>query len=70
MHLSKLAFVSYSQVRPKLDLNKKFSRRLEGSLPLQIALIDLVPAKQIIPIVYWAGRTERRAVLAGVESQR
>jgi hypothetical protein len=69
MHLSKLALVSYSQVRPKLDLNKKLSRRLEGSLPLQIALIDLVPAKQIIP-VHWATRIERLAVLAGVESQR
>jgi len=36
---------------------------------LQITLIDLVLAKQIVSSVYWAGSTERRMVPADVESE-
>jgi hypothetical protein len=62
--------VQCSQSRPKPDLIKKLSRRLRGSPPLPITLVDLVFAKQTIPIMYSAGWAERRTVPAGIESPR
>jgi hypothetical protein len=68
MQLSEMAlgvmFTGTSEARSKVI------SALEGSLPLRITQIDLSRAKQIIPVVCWAGRTEHRTVLAGVESQR
>jgi len=42
--------------------DQKVVSSLEGSLPLQITLIDLVLAKQTIPIAYSAGWAVRRPV--------
>ena len=43
-------------------LIKRVVSSLEGSPPLRITLIDLVLAKQTIPIVYSAGWAARRTV--------
>jgi len=46
----------------KTHLVAKLSRRLRESLPLQITLIDLVLAKQMIPIAYSPSWAVRRTV--------
>ena len=70
MHLPKVSLNVMFTRRPKPHLIKKLSPDLRGACLLQITLIDLVLAKQTIPIVYSAGWAERRAVPAGVESLR
>jgi len=62
MHLPKVSLSVMFTRCPKPHLIKKVVSSLEGSLLLQITLIDLVLAKQTIPIAYSAGWAVRRPV--------